>query len=102
MLVSPVTVQEVEEVIKSLKTNVSAGFDEIPTSILKRCLCYFIRPLVHIYNISLQTGIFPDMMKIAKIRPLFKKGDRQNMQNYRPIYILTSFTKILERDYSLF
>jgi Notch-like protein len=97
MFVSPVTVQEVEEVIKSLKSNVSAGFDEIPMSIVKRCLRYFIRPLVHIYNKSLQTGIFSDMMEIAKIRHLFKKGDRKVMQNYRPISILTSFTKILEK-----
>jgi hypothetical protein len=96
-VLSPVTVQVVEEIIKSLKSNVSTGFDEISMSIVKRCLCYFIRPLVHIYNITLQTGIFPDMMKIAKIRPLFKKGDRQDMQNYRPISILTSFTKILEK-----
>jgi hypothetical protein len=96
MFVSPVTIQEVKEVIKSLKSNVSAVFDEILMSIVKR-LCYFIRPLVHIYNISLQTGIFPDMMKIAKIRPHFKKGDRQDIQNYRQISILTSFTKILEK-----
>jgi hypothetical protein len=69
----------------------------MPMSIVKHCLCHFIRPLVHIYNISLQTGIFPDMMKIAKIRPLFKKGDRQDMQNYKRISILTSFNKILEK-----
>jgi hypothetical protein len=81
----------------SLKSNVFTGFDEIPMLIVKRCLCYVIRPLVHIYNISLQTGIFPEMVKIAKIRPLFKKGDRQDMQNYRPISILTSFTKIFEK-----
>ena len=66
-------------------------------SLVKECLGYFIKPLVHIYNVSFQTGIFPDMMKLAKIKPLFKKGDRRNIQNYRPIFILSAFSKILEK-----
>ena len=68
--------------IKILKSNLSVGFDEIPMSLIKQCLCYFIKPFVHIYNVSFQTGIFSDMMKKAKIRPHFKKGDRQDIQNY--------------------
>jgi len=56
-----------------LKNNSSAGFDEIPTFLVKQCLCHFIKPLVHIYNVSFQTGTFPDMMKIAKVKPLYKK-----------------------------
>jgi hypothetical protein len=75
MFVAPVSVSEVEQVIESLKSNSSAGFDEIPTSLVNQCSCYFIKPLVHIY-VSYQTGNFPHTMKKAKIRPLFKKGDR--------------------------
>jgi len=56
-----------------------------------------IKPLVHIYNVSYQSGIFPYTMKKAKIRPLFKKGDRQEMQNYRPISILSMLSRILEK-----
>jgi hypothetical protein len=63
---------EVEQAIKVLKTNSAVGFDEIPMSSVKQCLGYFIKPLAHIYNASFQTGIFPDIMKKAKIRPLFK------------------------------
>ena len=66
MFVAPVTETEVEKVIKGLKNNSSTGFDEIPTFLVKQCLCYFIKPLVHIYNVSFQTGIFPDMMKEQK------------------------------------
>jgi hypothetical protein len=87
----------VEQVIKGLKNNSSAGFDEILTFLVKQCLCYFIKPLVHIYNVSFQTGIFPDMMKKAKIKPLFKKGDRQYIQNYRPLSILSVFCRSLEK-----
>jgi hypothetical protein len=95
MFVAPVTEIWVEQVIKGLKSNSSAGFDEIPMSLVKHCLCYFIKPLVHIHNVSLQTGILPDMMKKTKIRPFFKKGDRQDIQNYRPISILSVFSKPL-------
>jgi hypothetical protein len=87
----------VEQVIKGLKNNSSAGFDEIPTFLVKQCLCYFIKSLAHIYNVSFQTGIFPDMIKKAKIKPLFKKGDRQVIQNYRPLSILSVLSKPLEK-----
>ena len=66
-------------------------------SLVKQCLCYFIQPLVHIYNFFFQSGIFPDMMKLAKIKTLFKKGDKYDIQNYRLISILSAFSKILEK-----
>jgi len=74
MFVAPVTETEVEQVIKGLNNNSSTGFDKIPTFLVKQYLCYFIKPLVHLYNVSFQTGIFPDVMKKAKIKPLFKNG----------------------------
>jgi len=97
MFVAHVTENQVEQLFKGLKNNSSPGFDEILTSLVKQCLCYFIKPLVNIYNVSPQTGIFPDMMKKAKIKPLFKEGDRQDIKNYRPIYILSVFSKPLEK-----
>ena len=74
MFASPVTENEVENVINKLKGKSSAGFDEIPEFLVRRCLRYIKKPLTHILNISLRFGIFPDLMKRAKIRPLFKKG----------------------------
>ena len=97
MFIAPVTETELVHVIKGLKNNSSAGFDEIPTFLVKQCLCYFIKPLVHIYNTSFQTGTFPDLIKIAKVKPLHKKQNRQDIQNYRPISILSVFSKILEK-----
>ena len=97
MFVAPVTETEVEQVIKGSKNNSSPEFDEIPTFLVKQCLCHFIKPSVHIYNVSFQTSTFPDMMKKAKIKPLFKKGDRKEIKNYRLIFILSVFSKPFEK-----
>jgi len=48
-------------------------------------------PLCYIYNYSLYTGIFPDCLKISVVKPLYKKGDKTNMTNYRPISLLMVF-----------
>ena len=63
MFVAPVSVTEVEQVTESLKSNSSAGFDEILMSLVNHYLCYYIKSLVHIYNVSYETGIFPDTVK---------------------------------------
>jgi hypothetical protein len=47
--------------------------------------------LTFIIHLSLSSGIFPNQMKIAKVRPIFKKGQKQNIENYRPISILSGF-----------
>ena len=54
-------------------------------------------PLRYIFNLSIEKGIFPDQLKIAKVTPLFKKGDNALMDNYRPISVIPYFLKILER-----
>jgi hypothetical protein len=92
----PVTEEEVLQVTSKLKTKTSAGYDEIPDMIVKQCIQFIKKPLTFIFNLSLSSGIFPDQMKIAKVRPIFKKGQKQNIANYRPISILSVFSKILE------
>jgi hypothetical protein len=55
-----------------------------------------------IHEITFTTqGIFPDDLKYSEIRPLFKKGDKSNTSNYRPISLLTSFSKLLEKAMSI-
>jgi hypothetical protein len=76
MFVAPVTVTEMGRVIASLNKNASAGSDEIPMLSTRQCMGYIIKPLAHICNVSFKYGVFPDQMKIAKIKPLFKKGDK--------------------------
>jgi len=54
-------------------------------------------PLAHIYNLSLNSGVFPDIWKTAKVKPLYKSGDKYDMKNSRPISVIPVFTKLLER-----
>ena len=52
---------------------------------------------MHICNLSFSKGVFPDAMKIARVIPLFKSGDKHVFTNYRPVSLLPQFSKILER-----
>jgi hypothetical protein len=94
---SPITEHEVEGVIKMLKNSYLTGYDEFPEIVIKHCDQYIIKPLVYIFNLSFQCGTFPDMLKISKIKPIPKGGNKSDIQNYRPISILSVFSKILEK-----
>lgn len=97
IFLTPVTPDEVLKIINKLKNSMSCGVDGIPDAILKECASFIITPLLDICNSSLIEGKFPDNLKIAKIRPIFKKGEKHNMENYRPISLLSVFSKILEK-----
>ena len=75
--------------MKSLATRKAMGIDGITPSVIKRS-AYVIAPsLFHLINISIQSGQFPDLLKIAKLKPLFKSGSKSDLSNYRPISILS-------------
>ena len=88
--------QEMTNIINGLK-NTSAGWDEINISIIKSVSHLIIRPLVHCFNLSLETGVVPKELKIARVTPLFKGGESGEVGNYRPISVLPCFSKIIER-----
>ena len=79
---------------KGFKNKRSAGIDKIPDYVVKKCIQFLKRPLANIHNASLEQGIFPDKLKLAKILPICKKGDTRNIQKYRPIALLS---KLLEK-----
>jgi hypothetical protein len=64
---------------------------------VKNSINLISKTLTHIVNISLESGIVPDKLKIAKVIPLFKSGERKIISNYRPVSILPVFSKILEK-----
>jgi hypothetical protein len=75
----------------------SCGYDEISTKVLKISAPFISCPLCYICNKSMLSGIFPARLKHAKVKPLLKKGNKENVANYRPISLLTSFSKVFER-----
>ena len=91
MYMAPTDRFEVERVINSLNTN-TPGYDDIPPLVLKRSSELITIPLTHIINLSLSNGFFPEQLKQAKVLPIFKSGDRFDMNNYRPISILPAFS----------
>ena len=88
---------EVSEMINSLKSGKSNGPNSIPTWVLKSLTDVFSHPLSYIFNLSLMQGIFPDAFKLAKVIPVFKKGQRNECSNYRPISLLSNLGKLLEK-----
>jgi Reverse transcriptase (RNA-dependent DNA polymerase) len=91
------TEDEVKSTIKELKNTTSVGQDNISTKILKECINIISPPLTELINQSLNEGLFPNQLKIAKIIPIFKAGDRTLIENYRPIALLSVISKIYEK-----
>ena len=84
-------------IIKSIKSKNTYGYDDISTKILKISSNYITSPLTHICNKIILSGSFPDRLKFSIVKPVHKKGDRTNYNNYRPISLLTSFSKVFEK-----
>ena len=93
LFISPCTENEVIQQINSFKNNSSSGPDEISS----RFLILAATPLKILFNYSFKSGIFSDCPKTAKVIPIYKQGDKTDIGNYRPISILSSFSKILEK-----
>ena len=92
---SALTINELKDAFFSLKVNKSPGYDEISFNVVKNCFGPLLKAVI--FNLSLQKGSFPDELKIAKVTPVFKADDVNELGNYRPISVLPCFSKILER-----
>jgi hypothetical protein len=93
----PTDTTEVYNAIRKMKPKLSCGTDDISPKLLKQTGQSIVLPLTHIINLSFESGIFPNKLKIAKVIPIFKDGDPNIFKNYRPISLLPCFSKIIER-----
>jgi hypothetical protein len=80
-----------------MKSKNSYGYDEKSSKIVKVSGPYVLSPLTHIFNKVLSTGVFPERLKSAEVKPLYKKGEKSEFYNSRPISLLTSFSKVTEK-----
>ena len=96
IVIPEISIMEIRNIISSIK-NSSPGWDDIPAFVAKKCMDYYIAPLTHIVNCSVKQGIFPSELKLARVVPLFKAGDSTQITNFRPISVLSFFSKIFEK-----
>ena len=75
----------------------AAGIDNIPTLVLKELSDVLAYPLSRIFQASMKKGVFPQQWKTALVVPVFKKGDKTNPSNYRPVALLPVMSKIMEK-----
>ena len=97
MFLNPTNCYEVSKVIDNLKNKHSSGHDNVSNYLIKKLKDVMITPLCIVINKSLQEGFFPTRMKNAEVVPLYKGKDRLNKNNYRPISLLLTLSKILEK-----
>ena len=94
---STVELKDIDKIIKGLLPKSSSGFDNLSNRMLKKERSTFSKLLLPLINESLNKGNFPDSLKIAKVIPIHKKGDKLNMNNYRPISLLPVMSKVFEK-----
>ncbi len=94
----PTTELELKKIVTRLKSKKSSGYDGISNILLKSIIDEIKYPLTIIFNNSLKEGVFPDKMKLAEVIPLYKsKGQKDIMNNYRPVSLLPVISKVLEK-----
>jgi len=93
----PLQQAELITAIDNLLPKTSLDLSNLSMFLLKKVIRIIEKPVLHIFNRSIVTGVVPSKLKIAKVVPVFKSGDSQDMNNYRPISLLSNFAKILEK-----
>ena len=94
IFLTPCDKEEIEETIKSFQNDKAS---DISIFVLKKCIFHISGHLAGFLNCFMESGIFPKTLKIGKVTPVFKKGDPQIFDNYRPISILPIFGKVFEK-----
>ena len=96
MFLKVIELHEILEEIAKICSRKSMGHDNIPPKIVKWSAELFAPILLIVFNKSMELGHYPDCMKIGQVTPVFKEGEQNDNDNYRPITILTQFNQIFE------
>jgi hypothetical protein len=97
MFLKPMTEKEVIMEIIGLNNTNAVGHDEINTKIVKACTDELVPILTHLINLSFSTGSFPQALKLSIVKPLYKKGSKEDVNNYRPITLIPILSKVFEK-----
>lgn len=96
IFLTPVDENEIVSIIRKLSNTKSTGPDGIPLSIIKDSAYALAKPITFIINLCMQTGLFPDQLKLADVTLIHKNGAKDDIGNYRQISLLSNFSKIFE------
>ena len=96
MAVPKIFPQDVINIINTLE-NKKSNINEIPVSLIKTHTHQLTVPIAILFNESITNGKFPQFLKHANVIPIYKKGQQENINNYRPISLLNIFSKIFEK-----
>ena len=97
MFTWPTCPQELANILKNSKNKLSAGPDDIPTKVLKSSPHNILLALSHVFNLCMGKGELIDYLKLATVCPVFKKVDSNNINNYRPVSLLSNILQLLEK-----
>ena len=90
------SMNELKDAFFSLKIKKSPRYDDISFNVLKKCFSSLREPLNYLLNLSIEKGIYLDDFKSAKVTPIYKTGNKNDLSNYRSISVFPCFSKILE------
>ena len=97
MFIGTVDQSEVNATANKLKSKLSHGHDDISTKLLKNTITNILQPITHIINVSFNTGVVSQEMKIAKVIPIHKSAHQSLLKNYRPVSIFPAFQNCLKK-----
>ena len=83
--------------MSNIESSKAAGVDKLSGRFLKDGVNILAKPISALCNLSISQGVFPSTCKVAKLKPIFKKGKKSDLSNYRPISLFPSISKIIER-----